>query len=239
MHVAIVMDGNGRWAVDRGRPRVLGHKRGAHRVTDIVKCSPKLGIKVLTLYAFSTENWKRSAHEVESLMRIFRGYLQNKYVSLIENNVSVRFIGDPSPISRDIQIQMSNLQRESQDNNGLYLNIAINYGSRDEILRTTKKILRHYKSKKIDLETFDERSYSSFLDTHGLPDPDLVIRTANEKRLSNFLLWQTAYSEFYFSPLNWPDFFPKDLQIAIENFKCRERTFGSIKKSSNILKIKR
>ena len=230
MHVAIIMDGNGRWAVNKGRPRVFGHKRGASRVTDIVKCSPKLGIKILTLYAFSTENWKRSAHEVESLMRIFRGYLQNKYVSLIENNVSVRFIGDPTPISKDIQLQMSNLQRESRDNTGLYLNIAINYGSRDEILRSTRKILQYFKNNNLNIDDLDENLYSNFLDTYNLPDPDLVIRTANEKRLSNFLLWQTAYSEFYFSSLNWPDFYPKDLQVAIDNFKYRERKFGALKK---------
>ncbi len=230
MHVAIVMDGNGRWAVDKGRPRVFGHKRGASRVTEIVKCSPKLGIKILTLYAFSTENWKRSAHEVESLMRIFRGYLQSKYVSLIENNVSVRFIGDPSPISEDIQLQMSNLQKDSRSNTGLYLNIAINYGSRDEIIRTTKSIIRHFRENSLCSDDLNENLFSNFLDTQGFPDPDLVIRTANEKRLSNFLLWQTAYSEFYFSSLNWPDFYPKDLKIAIESYKFRVRTFGTNKK---------
>ena len=229
MHVGIIMDGNGRWAVNKGMPRIVGHKRGASRVTDIVKSAPNLGINVLTLYAFSTENWKRSAHEVESLMRIFRGYLQTKYISLIENNVRVRFIGDPSPISDDIQLQMNNLENDTCMNSGLNLNIAINYGGRDEILRTSQKLFNFLKKNSLTEEDIDETLFSNFLDTSTLPDPDLIIRTAGEYRISNFLLWQCAYTEFYFSPLNWPDFYPKDLKKAIHHFNCRSRTYGNIR----------
>jgi undecaprenyl diphosphate synthase len=140
MHIGIIMDGNGRWAVEKGRPRAFGHRKGASRVTEIVKACPQLGVETLTLYAFSTENWNRAAHEVESLMRLFRGYLQNKFLSLVENNVKVKFIGDPSPIASDLRLQMGNLEKATESNYGLNLNVALNYGGRDEIVRTCQKI---------------------------------------------------------------------------------------------------
>ena len=226
MHLGIIMDGNGRWASNIGRPRAFGHHRGAARVSEIVKASPELGIKTLTLYAFSTENWNRAAHEVESLMRIFRGYLQTKFVSLVDNNVCVKFLGDPSPITSDIVLQMRKLEKATSGNNGLYLNIAVNYGGRDEILRATKRVVRAVKAGTLDIKMMDENTFASFLDTSGQSDPDLIIRTAGELRLSNFLTWQSAYSEFYFTDLAWPDFYPKDLSKAIAEFSKRTRKFG-------------
>ena len=229
MHVAIIMDGNGRWAASRGRPRAFGHKKGASRVTEIVEACPNIGIKTLTLYAFSTENWNRTAHEVESLMRLFRGYLQNKFMSLIENNVKVRFIGDPTPIARDLRLQMRKLEKATKHNTGLNLNVALNYGGRDEIIRTCQKIAM--KAVKNDLNVMDinEDLFASFLDTAGFTDPDIIIRTAGEKRISNFLLWQAAYSELYYTDLTWPEFTVSDLRSAITELSIRNRTFGNIK----------
>lgn len=226
MHLGIIMDGNGRWASNLGRPRVFGHRRGAARVSEIVKASPELGIKTLTLYAFSTENWNRAAHEVESLMRIFRGYLQTKFLSLVDNNVCVKFLGDPSPIASDIVLQMKKLEDATSGNNGLYLNIAINYGGRDEIVRATKRVVQAVKAGTLDIKMMDEKTFASFLDTAGQSDPDLIIRTAGELRLSNFLTWQSSYSEFFFTDLAWPDFYPKDLSKAIAEFFKRNRKFG-------------
>lgn len=229
MHVGIIMDGNGRWAADKGRPRAFGHKKGAARVTEIVKCCPELGIEALTLYAFSTENWNRSAHEVESLMRLFRGYLQNKFVSLVESNVKVKFVGDPKPIARDLRFQMKSLERATAKNNGLNLNIALNYGGRDEIIRACKKIVDQVVRKKISINSIDQTLFESHLDTAGQKDPDLIIRTAGEKRISNFLLWQVAYSEFYYTDLTWPEFTPADLKLAISELTNRDRTYGKDK----------
>ncbi len=229
MHIGIIMDGNGRWAVNLGRPRAFGHKRGASRVTEIVESCPDLGIKTLTLYAFSTENWNRSAHEVQSLMRLFRGYLQNKFMSLVDNNVCVKFIGDPSPIARDIVLQMRNLERATKKNTGLNLNIALNYGGRDEIVRAAKKFATCVKDGQIEISELNIEKFKSFLDTKDQNDPDFIIRTAGEHRISNFLLWQSAYSEFYYTPLNWPDFKPSDLENAINDLVYRDRTFGKNK----------
>lgn len=234
MHLGIIMDGNGRWATNLGRPRVFGHRRGAARVSEIVKASPELGIKTLTLYAFSTENWNRAAHEVESLMRIFRGYLQTKFLSLVENNVRVKFLGDSSPVAKDIVLQMKKLEHATVNNTGLNLNIALNYGGRDEIIRAIKRIHRAGNEGKFNVKDLDERSFASFLDTDGQTDPDLIIRTAGELRLSNFLTWQSSYSEFYFTNLNWPEFYPKDLSKAVNEFRQRNRKFG--KETSSILR---
>jgi undecaprenyl diphosphate synthase len=231
MNIGIIMDGNGRWAMNRGRARSFGHMKGAARVSEIVKCCPELGVKSLTLYAFSTENWKRAAHEVESLMRIFRGYLQSKFVSLVDNNVRVRFIGDHTPIAEDITLQMKNLECATQKNDGLLLNIAMNYGGRDEIVRAIKKVLRAQKSKELTEEELTENMFASFLDTAEIPDPDLIIRTAGELRLSNFLSWQSSYSELYFTDLAWPDFSKKDFVVAINSFALRQRKFGKTRPS--------
>ena len=226
MHLGIIMDGNGRWAANLGRPRAFGHHRGAARISEIVKSAPKLGIKTLTLYAFSTENWNRAAHEVESLMRIFRGYLQTKFLSLVENNVCVKFLGDPSPMADDIVFQMRKLEQATSNNNSLYLNIAVNYGGRDEIVRAVKRVVKAEKAGTFDINTMDEEGFAAFLDTGGQSDPDLIIRTAGELRLSNFLTWQSSYSEFYFTELTWPEFYPEDLAKALTEFSKRNRKFG-------------
>ena len=229
MHVGIIMDGNGRWAANKGRPRSFGHKKGASRVTEIVECCPDLGVKSLTIYAFSTENWNRAAHEVESLMRLFRGYLQNKFLSLVKNNVKVKFIGDPSPISRDLRLQMRNLERATKNNTGLNLNVALNYGGRDEIVRACRKIARKIETNDLNVTDIDENLFETHLDTAGLKNPDIIIRTAGEQRISNFLLWQAAYSEFYYTNLSWPEFTADDLRSAINELSSRNRTFGKLK----------
>ena len=230
------MDGNGRWAADKGRPRAFGHRKGAGRVTEIVKACPDIGIKTLTLYAFSTENWNRAAHEVESLMRLFRGYLQNKFVSLVENNVKVRFIGDATPIASDLRLQMKNLEKATDSNDGLNLNVALNYGGRDEIIRTCKKISEMVQDQKIRIADINENLFENNLDTAKQESPDFILRTAGEQRISNFLLWQAAYSEFYFTDLSWPDFTAENLRTAVYDLTSRSRTFGKNKNLTQKLK---
>ena len=228
-HVAITMDGNGRWAKTQGKFRVFGHQNGVKAVRDTVEAAAELGIKYLTLYAFSTENWNRAAHEVSSLMRLFRGYLQTKYLEIIRNNIKVTFLGDTNPLPNDILTQMKNLEKDTVSNDGFYLNIALNYGGRDEIVRSTKKIVRDVLNNKIETNEINEDLFESYLDTYNQKNPDLIIRTAGEKRLSNFLLWQTTYSELFFSDKMWPDFSPNCLAEAIENFNLRVRKFGKEK----------
>ncbi len=223
------MDGNGRWAANRGRPRAFGHRKGASRVTEIVKACPDLGVKTLTLYAFSTENWNRAAHEVESLMRLFRGYLQNKFISLVENNVKVRFIGNPTPIAADLRLQMRDLEKATATNDGLNLNVALNYGGRDEIIRTCRKIAAQIQNNQIGLSDINETLFETHLDTAKQENPDFILRTAGEQRISNFLLWQAAYSEFYFTDLTWPEFTADDLRGAVYDLTERSRTFGKNK----------
>lgn len=228
MHVGIIMDGNGRWAVSRGLARLIGHKRGASRVKGIVKICPSLGIETLTLYAFSTENWKRAAHEVEGLMKLFRGYMQNNLVELHDKNVRVRFLGDPTPLAEDIRFQMEQLSNKTKDNTGLNLNIAINYGGRDELLRAFKGIHKKINAGQLTLESVDELVVSQHLDTNGQNDPDLIIRTAGEVRVSNFMTWQSVYSEFVFLDLPWPEFTPSVLKKTIDDFGARNRQFGAV-----------
>ncbi len=234
MHLGIIMDGNGRWAVQRRLPRAFGHKRGASRVTEIVRICPDLNIKTLTLYAFSTENWQRAAHEVTSLMKLFRGYLQNKFIELVENNVKVVFLGDTEPIDRDIVLQMKKLEKATKYNNGLNLNIAMNYSGRDEIIRATKKIAIDLKSENLKKENITEDLFHKYLDTKNQTDPDLIIRTAGNQRISNFLLWQIAYSELYFTETSWPDFTTEKLVEILEECKHRERTYGTTSKSEKL-----
>ena len=228
MHIGIIMDGNGRWATQKGLPRKAGHMRGASRVTEIVKSCPQLGVEGLTLYAFSTENWKRAAHEVESLMRIFRWYLRSKRMELHENNVSVRFLGDPSPLAMDIRKQMDALTELTAENTGLHLNIAINYGGRDEILRAVKKIAAKTASGSLMADDICEDILSDHLDTGGLSDPDLIIRTAGEMRLSNFMLWQSAYTEFVFLKELWPDFTSEIFADMVDIYAGRNRQYGAV-----------
>ncbi len=228
MHVGIIMDGNGRWATRRGLARLIGHKRGATQVKRIVKACPDLGVDVLTLYAFSTENWKRAAHEVEGLMKLFRGYLSNNLVELHDNNVCVRFFGDPTPLSADIRVLMENLRKLTENNTGLQLNIAINYGGRDEIVRAAKKIATQVQAGTLPLEDVSENLFSAHLDSAGQADPDLIIRTAGELRLSNFLPWQSAYSEFAFVNESWPDFSPDIFKQTLSDYHSRTRQFGAV-----------
>ena len=226
MHIGIIMDVNGRWAADKGWPRSFGHRAGAKKVSEIIKYCPELKVKTLTLYAFSTENWKRAAHEVSSLMRLFRGYLQNKYLEVVKNNIKVKFLGDTNPLPKDILLQMKKLETDTKKNNGFFLNIALNYGGRNEIIRSTKKIAKDLLSDKISVDDINETLFSSYLDTNGQKDPDLIIRTAGEMRLSNFLLWQSVYSELYFSNKMWPEFTTQDFEMAVHSFRQRNRKFG-------------
>jgi len=228
MHIGIIMDGNGRWAANKGLPRSFGHRKGAKNVSEIIKSCPNLGIKTLTLYAFSTENWNRAAHEVASLMRLFRGYLQTKFLEIVDNNIRVRFLGDTNPLPNDILLQMKKLEFETRKNSGFFLNIALNYGGRDEIVRSTKKIAKKVLSKEIKIEEIDQDLFSNYLDTKDQNDPDLIIRTAGEKRLSNFLLWQSTYSELYFSEKMWPEFSVDCLKESINSYNIRIRKFGSV-----------
>lgn len=232
MHIGIIMDGNGRWAASKGLPRSFGHRKGAKNVSEIIKSCPDLGIKILTLYAFSTENWNRAAHEVASLMRLFRGYLQTKYLDIINNNIKVTFLGDTNPLPSDILSQMKKLENESRENNKFSLNIALNYGGRDEIIRSTKSMAEDLLAKKIGITDINEELFNNYLDTKGQNDPDLIIRTAGEKRLSNFLLWQSTYSELYFSDKMWPEFSVDCLKEALDSYNLRTRKFGKLPNST-------
>ena len=228
MHVGIIMDGNGRWAAKRGMPRLMGHKRGAGRVKDIVKTSIELGVTTLTLYAFSTENWKRAAHEVEGLMKLFRGYLQNNFVELNEKNIKVNFLGDPTPLAVDLREQMENLEDLTKDNTLITLNIAINYGGRDDLVRATRKIAAKVRDGSLAIDDICEQTISDHLDTVKQPDPDLIIRTAGELRLSNFMIWQGAYSELAFVKASWPEFTPEVYTEVIAEYRSRTRQFGAV-----------
>ena len=228
MHVGIIMDGNGRWATSRGMPRLIGHKRGASRVKDIVKASPKLGVTTLTLFAFSTENWKRAAHEVEGLMKLFRAYMQNNLLELHQKNVRVRFLGNPTPLAGDIRSQMAHLVDLTKNNTGLNLNIAINYGGRDELVRAIRTIAEKANTGELAIDAINEETICDHLDTCQQPDPDLIIRTAGELRLSNFMTWQSSYSEFAFSDATWPEFTVDVYQDCIKGFTGRVRQFGAV-----------
>lgn len=228
MHVGIIMDGNGRWAVKRGLPRLMGHKRGASRVKNIVKSSVELGVTTLTLYAFSTENWKRAAHEVEGLMKLFRGYLQTNFIELNEKNVKVVFLGDPTPLPADLRVQMQELAEMTKDNTLITVNVAINYGGRNELARAARKIAAQVKDGALSLDDITEESISQNLDSAGQEDPDLIIRTAGEMRLSNFMTWQSAYSELAFIKQSWPEFTPELYAEVLEDYRTRTRQFGAV-----------
>jgi undecaprenyl diphosphate synthase len=222
------MDGNGRWAVKRGLPRLMGHKRGANRVKDIVKASTELGVTTLTLYAFSTENWKRAAHEVEGLMKLFRGYLQNNFVELNEKNIKVNFLGDPTPLAADLRAQMEKLEELTKDNTLITLNVAINYGGRDDLVRATRKVVAKVQDGSLAVSEITEQTISDHLDTVDQPDPDLIIRTAGEMRMSNFMTWQSAYSELAFVDKSWPEFTPEVYAEVIADYRSRTRQFGAV-----------
>jgi undecaprenyl diphosphate synthase len=227
-HVAIIMDGNGRWAESRGLPRLAGHRRGADRVREIVESCPDLAITHLTLFAFSTENWKRPPQEVLGLMRLFRRYIKKEGARLVAEGVRVRFIGGRERLDADLQAMMEGLEAQTAANDRLHLTVAINYGGRDEILRATRRVAEAVRAGRMDPAEITPETIADHLDTAGLPDPDLVIRTGGEQRLSDFLLWECAYAELVFSPTMWPDFGEADLLRAIDEFTGRERRFGGV-----------
>jgi undecaprenyl diphosphate synthase len=225
-HVAIIMDGNGRWAMNRGWPRLVGHRRGAERVRSIVEAAPSLGIRYLTIYAFSTENWKRSTEEVIGLMSIFARYIETEAERLAKEGVRLRFIGGRERLEPRLQSLMAGIEEKTKANDVLHLTVAINYGGRDEIARAARRLARDVAAGVLSLEDADETALQARLDTADLPDPDLVIRTSGETRISNYLLWQSAYSEYDFTDTLWPDFTPKELAAILERFAGRERRFG-------------
>lgn len=227
-HVAIILDGNGRWAKSKGMPRNYGHTVGAKNVETICKAANDLGIEYLTLYAFSTENWKRPESEVQALMTLLESYLKNCVKTAEKNNMRVRVIGDKTGLTEKFQERIAQLEELSAVNTGLNLTIAINYGSRDEMIRGIKKLVSDVQNQNLSLDDINEEMFGDYLDTKGLPEPDLMIRTSGEQRLSNYLLWQLAYSEFYFTEVPWPDFDEKELKKAVDAYENRNRRFGKL-----------
>ena len=227
-HVAIIMDGNGRWATNRGWPRLVGHRKGAERVKEIVRCAPDLGIRWLTIYAFSTENWKRSTEEVLGLMSIFARYIQREADRLAAEGVRMRFIGDRSRLDPKLQRLMAGIEERTAPLSRLNLTVAINYGGRDEILRTIRSLGVDVAEGRLDPAAITDEMVSQRLDTAALPDPDLVIRTSGETRTSNFLPWQAAYAEYEFTETLWPDFAPAELASIVARFGNKERRFGGV-----------
>jgi len=228
-HVAIILDGNGRWAKKRHLPRTAGHVEGAKTVEQICEDAYNLGINYLTVYAFSTENWKRPDDEVASLMVLLRKYLQNCIKRSNKNNMAVKVIGDISRLESDLQDTIRELEEATAANTGLHFQVALNYGSRDEMIRAMRAMGKDLQEGKIQLDQVSEETYASYLDTKGIPDPDLMIRTSGEERLSNFMLWQLAYTEFYFTDVLWPDFDKAELQKAIDYYNGRDRRYGGVK----------
>ncbi len=227
-HIAIIMDGNGRWAKKRGLPRTVGHKKGAETVKEICKAAEKTGLEYLTLYAFSTENWKRSQEEVDSLMDLLRQYLQSDLKELQDRGVKIRFIGERSMLPADIVEKMENLEAATKDNEKMTLCIALSYGSRQEILHAARRLSELAVRGDIAPSDIDEKLFSDMLYTKDIPDPDILIRTSGEQRISNYLLWQLAYTEFFFTETLWPDFNEKQLLEIIDSYKTRERRYGKI-----------
>ena len=227
-HVAIIMDGNGRWATQKGWPRLAGHRKGAERVKEIVRCAPDLGIRWLTIYAFSTENWKRSTEEVLGLMSIFARYIEREADRLAAESVRMRFIGDRTRLDPKLQKLMSGIEARTAGFSRLNLTIAINYGGRDEIIRAVRKLAEDVAAGRLSPQDVTDAAITERLDTADLPDPDLVIRTSGEVRTSNFLPWQAAYSEYEFTDILWPDFTPEVLASIVARFGNRERRFGGV-----------
>ncbi len=228
-HVAIILDGNGRWAKSKGMPREYGHTIGAKNVETIIEAADDLGIRYVTYYAFSTENWKRPEKEVQKLMNLLRDYLKTAIKKANKNNIRMKIIGDRTGLAEDLQTQIERVEEATAENTGITMTIAINYGSRDEIVRAVNRIQKEMKEGKIPETEITEKMIASYLDTADLPDPDLMIRTSGEQRLSNYLLWQLAYSEFYFTDVPWPAFSKKDLEEAVSAYANRDRRYGKIK----------
>ncbi|SER46299.1 undecaprenyl diphosphate synthase [Tranquillimonas rosea] len=227
-HVAVIMDGNGRWAEARGKPRLFGHHAGAKRVREIVRACPDHGVKYLTIFAFSTENWRRTQAEVAGLMGLFRRYIQREARDLLAEGVRVRFIGDRRKLDEKLVRLMDELELLTSKNDRVHLTIALNYGGRDEVARATKRLSHEVAAGRLDPSRVDETTLASFLDTCFLPDPDLVIRTSGEARISNFLLWQSAYAEYEFCDTLWPDFRAEEFASIVARFGSRERRFGAV-----------
>ena len=227
-HIAIIMDGNGRWAQKKGLPRTAGHSSGAKTFRTIARHCSSIGVKYLTVYAFSTENWKRPSEEVTAIMNLFRNYLKEAIEDFKNENMIIRFIGDRSILSDDLTELMNTVETFSADKKGMILNIAINYGGRSEIINAVKKIYKDVKNNKIDIDKLTEKQFQNYLYTKGQPDPDLIIRPSGEFRTSNFLTWQSAYSEYIFDNILWPDFKPEHLDMAITEYNLRSRRFGGI-----------
>ena len=227
-HVAIILDGNGRWAKSKGMARNYGHAQGSKNVEGICEEAWRMGIKYLTVYAFSTENWNRPKDEVDALMKLLRNYMKTCLKTAAKNDMKVRVIGDIEPLDEDIKKRIGELEAATVDNGGLNFTIALNYGSRDEMTRAARRMAQDCAAGKLDPDKIDESVFESYLDTHGIPDPDLMIRTSGEQRLSNYLLWQLAYAEFYFTDVPWPDFTKDELVKAVEEYNHRHRRFGGV-----------
>ena len=228
-HIALIMDGNGRWAKKRFLPRTAGHKAGVETIREVVKECSRLNVKYLTLYAFSTENWKRPKVEIDTLMSLLVSYLKSEIKELHSNNVRIETIGDISKLPQSCIKELDNARELTKDNTGVTLNLALNYGSRNDITNAVLDIVKDCKSDKINIESINEDTIKNYLSTKSTPDPDLLIRTSGEERLSNFLLWEIAYSEFYFTDVHWPDFNRQELQKAIYVYQNRDRRFGGLK----------
>ena len=227
-HVAIIMDGNGRWATQRGRPRLFGHHAGARRVREMVEVCPDLGVKYLTIFAFSTENWKRTQSEVSGLMKLFRRYIEREAKALFQDGVRVRFIGDRLKLDDKLVSLMDNLELYTSGNDKVHLTIALNYGGRDEVTRAAQRLAFEVEQGRLSHSDVDAEKLARFLDTRFLPDPDLVIRTSGEARISNFLLWQSAYAEYEFVDTLWPDFTAEEFGKILSRYGNRERRFGAV-----------
>ncbi|MBV7409787.1 di-trans,poly-cis-decaprenylcistransferase [Maritimibacter sp. DP1N21-5] len=228
LHVAFIMDGNGRWAKARRRPRPFGHQAGAKRAREVVAACPDLGVKYVTLYAFSTENWKRSRAEITALMALFRHYIRKTSHELHAEGARVRFIGDRGPLDKKLVKLIGELEDLTRDNDRVHVTVALNYGGRDEILRATRKMADAVKAGTLAPEDIGEDTMASYLDTAGMPDPDLVVRTSGESRTSNFLTWQSAYAEYEFTETLWPDFGKEQFAQALDKFGLRERRYGGV-----------
>lgn len=227
-HVAIILDGNGRWAKAKGMPRNYGHVQGAKTLENICETAYKMGVQYLTVYAFSTENWSRPQDEVDALMKLLRNYMKTCLKTAEKNRMCVKVLGDKTRLDEDIRSRIEELEEATKNNDGLHFQIALNYGGRDELVRAVKKIGREIAGGMLSPEAVDESCIEAHLDTRGIPEPDLLIRTCNEQRISNFLLWQLAYTELYFTPVAWPDFSKEELTKAIEAYNHRERRFGGL-----------
>ncbi|HIZ81038.1 MAG TPA: isoprenyl transferase [Candidatus Mediterraneibacter pullistercoris] len=230
-HIAIILDGNGRWAKSKGMPRNYGHAQGSKNVERICEEAWRMGVKYLTVYAFSTENWNRPDGEVAALMKLLRNYMKTCLKTAEKNDMKIRVIGDIDPLDNDIKSRIRELEAATVNNGGLNFTIALNYGSRDEITRAAKKMAQDCAEGRLKPDEISESVFESYLDTHGVPDPDLMIRTSGEQRLSNYMLWQLAYAEFYFTDVPWPDFTKEELVKAIEEYNHRHRRFGGVEEA--------